>query len=261
MTNYICIGVPFFVGEHIEGRNEIEKLRASGLAEAIGAEWHIIQPDFETYANPVIAVNRALAQAIQAHTDKTPLIFASCCTPAVGALKGLEAHNPAMIWIDAHGDFNTTETSPSGFLGGMPLAWVVGDGDQTIVNGVGLTPIDAHNIILTDARDLDPPEAERLQNSAITHLTDIRDLLTADLPQKPVYIHFDTDVLTLDDMPGMSFPATGGPSLTNALEVIRHLKQNVTIAGVLFSVWNDLLPTEGKALDSTIKLAKAFAQP
>ena len=125
---YLCIGVPYALGQ-FKTESSIEALKASGIAEELGAAWVDLEPDFAVHENPVVAVNRALAEVIAAHPDETPLIFAQDCTSVWGTLKGLAAQSPAILWYDAHGDFNTPETSPSGYLGGMPLAAVVGRGN------------------------------------------------------------------------------------------------------------------------------------
>ena len=117
MPNYICIGVPYYLGEARAERGEVEALRRSGIATELGAEWLTIAPDFAGADDPVVAVNRALAQAIQAHANKTPVVFANDCTSCLGMMKGLEAKSPAILWYDSHGDFNTPETTPSGFPG------------------------------------------------------------------------------------------------------------------------------------------------
>jgi arginase len=114
---------------------------------------------------PVISVNRAIAEAIQAHHDAIPMIMAGDCTACVGAMKGLEAQSPHVLWYDAHGDYNTPETSPSGFLGGMPLAAMVGRGSQWMLEGVKMTPIAEERVVLIDARDLDPEEAQLVRES------------------------------------------------------------------------------------------------
>src|SRR3979490_501693 len=71
-----------------------------------------------------------------------PRVQVGDCTASLGVVAGLQARgvDPAVIWLDAHGDFNTWETTPSGFLGGMPLAMLAGLGEQTIVEAVGLRP-------------------------------------------------------------------------------------------------------------------------
>ena len=111
--SYVCIGAPYWIGER-QTISAVEAIKQSGIAEVLSTEWVDIQPDYETYPEQVVAVNVALAEAIKAHADKTPLIFAGDCTFALGAMKGLEDQHPAILWYDAHGDFNTPATSPSG---------------------------------------------------------------------------------------------------------------------------------------------------
>src|SRR5690606_25501277 len=159
-----------------------------------------------------------------------PLIFAADCVSALGALKGLESQQPAVVWFDSHGDFNTPETSPSGFLGGMPLAMLVGRGDLTYMESIGLAALPESANIITDARDLDPEEGQALAASDLTHLSDVSQLLTADLPAKPLYIHLDTDVVDIAELPGMSYPAPGGPSVAEVATSFRHVAQQRPLA-------------------------------
>lgn len=261
MTGYICIGVPYYVGERRPEDSEVAALRASGIAEEIGAEWVTIQPDFGGAPDPVTAVNWALAQTISEHRARTPIIFASDCTSALGAMKGLEGQHPAILWYDAHGDFNTHETTPSGFLGGMPLAMLVGRGQMNLMNGVSLTPIAEREVILTDARDLDPEEGDMLRENDVLHLSRLDDLLITSLPAKPLYIHFDTDVLDPSDLPGMNYPAPNGPSLETAIATLQHVAREAQVAGILFSLWNDTL-AEGdpRSLETTLSLVRAFVE-
>lgn len=260
MKPYVCIGMPYFIGERIEARTEVEAVKHSGIAAELGADWVDVMPDFASAPDAITAVNRALAQVITAHADKTPLIFASDCMAALGAMKGLEAQQPAVIWYDAHGDFNTPETTPSGFLGGMPLAMLVGRGDLRYMQGLELAPIAESDVIITDARDLDPEEAIALRSSGVTHLPQVDALLTHPLPQKPLYIHFDTDVVDTSEMPGMSYPAPGGPSMVQAAATLSHLRRSATVAGILFSLWNDSLTRpagDQRALENTLRLVRA----
>ncbi len=260
MPQYVCIGVPYFIGDMIPARTEVAQIKASGIVAEIGAEWIDLQPDFAPDVNPVTAVNRVLAQIISAHPDHVPLVFAADCVSALGALKGLESQQPAVVWFDSHGDFNTPETSPSGFLGGMPLAMLVGRGDLSYMEGVGLVPLPEQEVILTDARDLDPAEAEALAASNLTHLPDVKQLLTAELPAKPLYIHMDTDVVDIEEMPGMSYPAPDGPSVAEVAASFRYVAQARPLAGVLFSLWNaSLLPADDdRALQGTLQLVRAL---
>ena len=169
-------------------------------------------------------------------------IAGDCCA-AIGMLGGLQKAgiDPLLIWFDAHGDFNTRETSPSGFLGGMPLAMLVGLGDLTMPNAVGLKPLPENQVILTDARDLDPGEKELVENSSITHLPDARQLLNYPLPNRPIYIHFDVDVLDPKEAPAMSYPAPGGISSGGLKDVFHTLANTGQVAAVSMSCWNPKL--------------------
>jgi arginase len=258
MTSYVCIGVPYWLGESIARRTEVESIKNSGIAEELGAEWIDIQPDFATGADPVVAVNRALADTIKAHNDKVPIVFASDCTGCLGMVKGLESYQPAILWYDSHGDFNTPETSPSGFLGGMPLATMVGRGNAHLMRGIALDPVSELDVIVTDVRNLDPEEGEMLRASDVTIYEHVNDLLTATLPDKPIYIHFDTDVVDSADMPATNYPEPNGPSLAETATTLHHVVDNNNVVGVLFSLWNDTLDDADKALSGTLELVRAI---
>ena len=260
MTKYICIGSPYYIGQRIDERTEVDALETSGIAAEIGATWINIKPDFDSAPDALTAINLEIARIIYTHTDCVPIIFASDCIASLGVLKGLEAHNPALIWYDAHGDFNTEETTPSNFLGGMPLAWLVGDGDQKYMTGADVKPLAQTDVIMTDGRDLDPEEAIRVENSEITHIKRIEKLLRAPLPEKPLWIHCDTDVVDIDDLPGMNYPAPDGPSLEMTCMTIKRVANDANCIGLSLSLWNDSLPNGGKALAGTLKLVRAFVE-
>lgn len=259
MTEYVCIAVPQFLGEYKPERTETRALQRSGIAAEIGAEWVDVIPDFTVRGNAVIDVNRALADAIRAHPGKTPLIFAADCVCALGALKGLQTQRPAVIWYDAHGDFNTPETTPSGFLGGMPLAMLVGRGNMQYMRGIDLAPLPEDTIIISDARDLDPEEAVALRESRLMHLPRVDDLLTAPLPDRPLYIHMDVDVVDPAEMPGLGYPAPGGPSLDQVIATLRRVVAERPVAGVLFSLWNDSMVNDDRALEAVLRMVRTVA--
>ena len=258
MSGYVCIGVPYYLGEAIPERQEVEALRRSGIAAELDAEWIEIEPDFAAVDDPVVAVNRALAVAIQATADKRPVIFANDCTSCLGAVKGLEAKAPVILWYDSHGDFNTPETTPSGFLGGMPLAALVGRGNQHLMRGLELSPIAESDVIIADVRNLDPEEGEMLRASQVRIYETLAALNAAALPDKPLYVHFDTDVVDCAEMPAMSYPEPGGPSLDECVESLKLARTRARTAGFLFSLWNDRLEGGAQALAATLKLIRAL---
>ena len=258
MSNYVCIGVPYYLGESRPERQEVEALRLRGIADELGAEWVTIAPDFAAADDPVVAVNRALAEAITAHADKAPVVFACDCTSCLGMVKGLEAKSPAVLWYDSHGDFNTPETTPSGFLGGMPLAALVGRGNQHLMRGVGLPPVAEVDVFVTDVRNLDPEEGVMLRSSDVTIFETLDALEVATLPDKPLYVHFDTDVVDCEEMPAMSYPEPDGPTLAESIESLNHVLERGNVVGVLFSLWNSTLEGSDAAREATLRLIRAL---
>ncbi len=258
MVRYICVGVPHYIGAYLPERTEIAKIKNSGILAEMDAIWVDVNPDLQATDDPLLAVNQALAQVIINHPDRTPLIFAADCVSALGALKGLERHQPAVLWYDAHGDFNTPATTPSGFLGGMPVAMLVGRGDLRYMNGLELAPMAEDNIMISDARDLDPEEGVALRASQLIHYPNVDDLLTAPLPDKPLYIHLDVDVVDSNEMPGLGYPAPGGPTTDQVNVTLKRVVAERPRAGILFSLWNDSLTTDDSALQQVLSMVRTI---
>ena len=254
MREYVCIGAPYYLGHALPERREVETLRQSGIAHDLGAAWIDIAPDFSAHEDPVVAVNRALAASIRAHADKLPVIFANDCTSCLGVVKGLADQAPAILWYDSHGDFNTPETSPSGFLGGMPLAALVGRGNQHLMRGLELAPLPETDVIITDVRNLDPEEGEMLRASGIAIHETLESLRLAALPARPLYIHFDTDIVDCAEMPAMSYPEPDGPSLEECKRSLRLALAKGRPAAILFSLWNGTLEGAEQAMAATREL-------
>jgi len=260
MMEFVCIGVPYWLGKKEEYTGSVEMIQQSGIADKLNAPWIELEPDFDAVDEPVVAVNIALAQAIKDNADRFPIIFAGDCTSCVGAMKGLESHEPDILWYDAHGDFNTTETSPSGFLGGMPLAAMVGRDNQWFVEGVGLSTIAESKVIITDARDIDPEEEINLRNSDITWYDTLASLKSHVWTQQPMYIHFDCDVLHLDDLPNVVYPAKGGSHMPEVQYNLQSVIAQANPVGILFSLWHAQMEGADLARDNTLKLVDTMVE-
>jgi arginase len=180
---------------------------------------------------------------------KLPVSIAGDCCTTLGMLAGLQRAgcDPTLIWFDAHGDFNTWETTPSGFLGGMPLAMLVGRGEQTMLKAQALSPLAEDRVILTDARDLDPGENQLIEGSDVIHLPDVKSLFNATLPDGPLYIHIDMDIINPANAPAMNYLAAGGPSAEELQTVMKHLRRTEKIAAVSVSTWNPKLDEDGQS--------------
>ena len=178
-----------------------------------------------------------------------PVSLAGDCCAAIPVLAGLRAAGvePVLVWIDAHGDFNTPETSPSQFLGGMPLAMMVGRGPQWLCEAVGLTPLPEQRVWLIDGRDLDPLEREALDASRVNRAR-VADLATPEFTGEftgPVHVHIDLDVLDAAEAPGFNYPVPGGPGAAETADACAQLAARADIRAISISGWTDALDPSG----------------
>jgi arginase len=226
--------------------------RKADITALAGDDWRVIEteiPPGETLRR-MGDLHHKLAEEVREAlaAGERPVSIAGDCCATIGVLAGLQRAGlePTLIWLDAHGDFNTWETTPSGFLGGMPLAMAVGLGDQTLLEATGLRPWPESKVILTDARDLDPGERDNVTRAAITHLPDIDQLLESGrLPDGPLYVHFDADIIDPAEAPAMNYPAAGGPSSEQVRAVLRALAATDRIAAISVSLWEPALDPDG----------------
>lgn len=189
-----------------------------------------------------------------------PVSIAGDCCTSLAVLSGLQQAdiNPILLWLDAHGDFNTWETTPSGFLGGMPLAMLAGRGEQTIVEGIEMQTLPENRVYSCDGRDLDPEEALALKTSSINHISRLPDSPEFLPSDSPIYLHFDTDFIDPVDAPAMNYPSPGGPSAEKLSLFFEALARTGRIAAVSVSTWNPDLDVDGLTGKVVLNLIKAL---
>ena len=249
---------PYFLDTRDAGyealAGEKAMLNAGPLDQESGDIQHRVLPLYENIATFV---------AETAGRGELPVALNGDCVMAIPVLAGLQRAgiDPFLIWFDAHGDFNTWETTPSGFLGGMPLAMMVGLGEQTIVDGVGQETLPPEDVILTDGRDLDPGEQELVTGSGINHLVNIRHLLAFPLPDRPLWVHFDADILRLEDLPAVSYPAPGGPSVAELRQVFRHLRETGRLVALSVSLPTPHLDQNNQSQETAVGLVDELLAP
>jgi arginase len=166
----------------------------------------------ETLAMQTLAVASDLA----AH----PLVLGGCCCSHIGAVEGLHARhgNVAVLWLDAHGDLNTPETSPSGNEWGMPLRVLLDRGT-----------VAASDVVLWGARNLDPPEEEYIAAAGIGD--DPAALLAR---ADAVYVALDCDVLDPGEL-AVFMPEPGGPSLVDVERLLADVRESGKLVGAGFT--------------------------
>jgi len=152
------------------------------------------------------------------------VVMSGDCTTSIGTVAGLQRAglDPAIIWFDAHGDVQTLETTASGYLGGMPLRVLTGYRPELIAESLGMDPIAEERVLLVDARDLDPPEEDYLASSAIGRCP-VEEITADVLPDGPLYLHVDLDVVDPTELPGLRFPAPNGPGLERVFDAVRRV--------------------------------------
>ena len=250
MDQWICS--PFFIAKPEDGLRDV-----AGQGQIVNAP--VLAGDDPLERMGVLYRDLAGHVASALVAGKRPVSLAGDCLSSLAVMAGLQRANvdASLLWLDAHGDFNTWETSPSGFLGGMPLAMAVGRGERRLIEAVGLRPIDEARVILSDARDLDSGEREAVVASRMTHIADVGELLKRPLPDGPLYVHFDCDVVDAAESPAQNYPVPGGPSGALMQAVFRHIGRCASVAALSVSAWNPRL--DGAAQSRTITMAAIAA--
>jgi arginase len=186
-------------------------------------------------AGPVPARMTLIHQAVADTVARTarPLVLSGDCPAAVGVVAGLQRRHRdvAVVWLDAHGDFNTPGITTSGYLGGMALAMLTGRTPELVGDTLGLRPVADTRAVLAGARDLDPAEHDALTASQVRRVPADPAAITAALDGLPVYLHLDIDVVDSAQLPGLRFPSSPGPSLTQIEECLAAVCSAADVAG------------------------------
>jgi arginase len=185
------------------------------------------------YVDEVATVCERLADRVGAacETGRLPLVLGGDHSIAIGTAGGVARAadgTTGVLWVDAHADFNTPETTPSGNVHGMGLAAMLGlgsFGDREWANAPG---IDAETVALVGLRSVDDRESEAVRDSGVTAytMTDIDERGIAAVVREAIdiasagvdrlYVSFDMDVLDPDEAPGVGTPVRGGMTYREA---------------------------------------------
>jgi arginase len=180
-------------------------------------------------------VNSKLSQAVAAHS-RPMLVLAGNCNSCLGTLAGL-GDDPGIVWFDAHGDFNTPETTISGALEGMSLAIATGHCHPELMS----RPVAEENVILAATRSLDPREEVRLHQSHIKLAS--LDALFPEVDRlarrvSTIYMHLDLDVLDPSTSPGVNFSEPGGISPDQLFKAVNHVKSTGKLGAATIANFN-----------------------
>ncbi|MFQ5896546.1 MAG: arginase [Nitrospinota bacterium] len=185
------------------------------------------------YAAEVAAACRELGAKVGAalRGGGFPLVLGGDHSLAMGSVRGAASVRGrlGLLWFDAHGDFNTPDTSPSGNIHGMPLAALAGPPHPELAEIVGSPPpVDPARVALIGVRNLDPAERERFRQAGV-HVFTMKEvdrrgmesvveegLRTVSAGTEGYHVSFDLDAVDPREAPGVGTPVPGGLSFREA---------------------------------------------
>lgn len=283
------IGVPMDLGADRHGvdmgPSAIRYADIDGKLRALGHEVvnldSIHVPDADTrapgdpklkYLDQIVTATSELSKRVQQCVTEgsLPIVLGGDNAISLGTVSGTaNARGPiGVIWFDAHADFNTNETSPSGNIHGMILAAMAGYGDTRLVSVGGPGPhVDPHKIVVVGARDLDPGERDLLRKAGV-HVRTISDidrrgmssvtqeaLDLASAGANGLHILFDMDVVDPSEAPGVGTPVHGGITYREAHLAMEMVAESGKLLSLDLVEVNPILDSENRTAILATELA------
>lgn len=231
-------------------------------------------PDEDDLISKVANINSNLAKHVKKAIDDRyfPLVLGGNCNNLLGILAGLGTIQIGIIYFDAHGDYNTPETTISGFFDGMPLAIATGQCYADLLAQIGnIGAIPEEQTIHIGARDLDPKERELLENSEVqvvsteelkkdTQMNSLRSTLTKLQSEvSEVYFHIDIDVIDPQEAPGVDYRAPNGLTLNEMEKTIEMIAEKFLIKAAALTAFNPTHEEDEKTLQTGLRLLTIIA--
>lgn len=289
MKTIHIIGVPMDLGQSRRGVDMgPSAARYAGLQARLERLGHTILDEGNiSVPNPEEAVAEGGTKRLQAVTAVCQHVYeigARCVADghfaiylggdhsiSVGSVAAAAEKGPVgLIWIDAHGDYNTPETSPSGNIHGMPAAALAGDGAPDLVD-VGRPGRKVHpsQIVQIGIRDLDPPERRRLLDSGVNVFTmrHVDEMGVAAIARQAmdrlrhlsrIHVSLDMDSLDPEDAPGVGTPAPGGLTYREAHLLMEILGDSGQVHSLDIVEINPILDNRNKTAELAVELAASL---
>jgi arginase len=222
----------------------------------------------ETVAVAADAPRRRLAELVHdaIARDRFPVVLAGSCDAALGVLAGFDHSRCGVVWLDAHGDFNTPESSVSGFVPGMTLAAVAGHCHRDQWAELGHSePVAEASIALIGVRDLSPEaERERLERSALEVVPWSAGRAGGDVPAAldrlservgEIYLHIDLDAFDPEIAPGVvDEPVPGGLSAADGEAIVRAAVERFDVRAAAITTYVPGRDRDNRTLDLQVAL-------
>ena len=281
------IGIPYNTGSRgLNVEKGTEALRNAGIVHALQRFGEVVDfgdikvnlpaPDLSDpkllNPNQVEVLCRALADKVKTILDAGcfPFIVGGDDSVLMGVIEGLRrslGSNFGMVYMDAHGDFNTPETTPSGIIGGMDVAIVAGRGPKKLAAMFEHSPLlPEENIVLHGVRDLDPLEAKALAESKVRVYP--REKIKSQGAEKTaeeilrhlkskcgcLYLHIDLDVLDPSVFSAQGLPVPDGLSKEEFQSTLKVLVKSGKLCGVALMVFDAAKDADGSQAKRIVEL-------
>lgn len=222
------ISVPYFLDEHLPDIN------APLLTGADVTELTVELPEADVWSR-LGRLYDSVADVVErtVRAGSVPAVVSGDCTVSIGLAAGLQRAglDPSIVWFDAHGDLQTLETTTSGFLGGMALRLLIGYRPELLSQGLRLQGPSEERVLLVGARDLDPPEVDYLASARVQR-SSVDELSAENLPDGPLLLNLDLDVVDPTQLPGLRYPAPDGPDVAAVLRAARTVLDTGRVAAL-----------------------------
>lgn len=270
--------VPYDSGRHnVRMGAGPEHLRAAGLESRLAGQGHkvdlkVVEPPSVNWRAEVqtsFELMRVVAEHVRAArtAGRFPIVLSGNCLSAVGVIAGLGAPTGA-IWIDAHGDFNTPQTTTSGFLDGMTLATATGRCWVELARSIeGFEPVLDKAVVMFGTRDLDPGEGPALNRSGIVRLGAEASpeaiqaaLQTVGQTMEKFYLHLDMDALDPSEGKANGYSARGGFTNEKLQALLAAVVANLPVQALTIASYDPAYDSEGTVCASALQATGTVAQ-
>ena len=262
---------------HLVGNGVPEGLIADG--HDVDIETIDIDNRFLSEIGSAFELKRKIAGAVRhaISNHRFPMVLAGNCNASVGVMAGIDRQRTGIVWFDGHGDYNTPETTTTGYLDGMGLAVITGQCWQSLAARIpGHTPLPPENALLAGARDLDPPEADLLKRTGVVMagISDLRqenssvsfgpklDGLSGRVDG--LHVHIDLDILDPSVAIASHLAPPGGLTLDEFEMALEQIADRFAIRAGSLTAYDPSFDPDGRALASSrrilVKLADLAAK-
>ena len=221
-------------------------------------------------------LNRLLADEVRRSIEENffPVVLSGNCNSCLGTIAGIGPDNLGVVWFDAHGEFNTPETTLSGFLDGMPIAIATGRCWKSVAKTIpGFRPLAEKNLVLVGARDLDAEEQRQLEQSEINLIrtvggkdTEIIGDIEAAMSELQnrvtgIYLHIDMDAFEVGWGAANHYGATGGMSPEFIIKAIALVKEHIPLRGCAIASYDPAFDSDSRFLEAGLQSIRQIVAP